>query len=83
MSQTVLQKGELYPVAPGEPLPRGAGRQNLRVKATGEKRPPRKGEWYLSGATIEGYRAPNDLTQEHQIGELVEGETVTIWRSKG
>jgi hypothetical protein len=29
---------------------------------TGEKRPPKAGEWYVSGATPEAYMAPNDLT---------------------
>jgi hypothetical protein len=38
---------------------------------TGEKRPPRKGEWYLSGATPEAYRAPNDLTQVFHIVRLI------------
>jgi hypothetical protein len=38
---------------------------------TGEKRPPRKGEWYLSGALVEAYRAPNDLTAAYHIAQLV------------
>jgi hypothetical protein len=39
--------------------------------ATGEKRIPRKGEWYLSGAIIEAYRAANDLSCEFYIARLV------------
>ena len=38
---------------------------------TGEKRFPKKGEWYLSGAIIEAYLAPNDLTIEFRIAKLV------------
>ena len=38
---------------------------------TGEKRPPRGGEWYLSGARIVAYRAPNDLSTPYHIAELV------------
>ena len=38
---------------------------------TGEKRPPRKGEYYISGAIPQVYRAPNDLRQEHAIARLV------------
>lgn len=38
---------------------------------TGERRAPRKGEWYVSGAIPEAYRAPNDLTIEHQIARIV------------
>lgn len=43
----------------------------LKVKWTGEKRPPKKGEWFLSGAIVEGYRAPNDLSSSYLIGKLV------------
>lgn len=35
---------------------------DLRVTPTGEMRPPRKGEWYLSGAIVAGYIAPNDYS---------------------
>jgi len=40
------------------------------VKA-GEKRCPKKGEWYLSGAITCAYLAFNDLSQEHVIARLV------------
>ena len=43
----------------------------IRAMATGEKRPPRKGEWYLSGAIVEAYRASNDLSSEYYIAKLV------------
>lgn len=33
------------------------------------KRAPKKGEWYLSGAIVEAYQAPNDLTDEYTIVE--------------
>lgn len=33
------------------------------------KRAPKKGEWYLSGAIVEAYQAPNDLTTEYTIVE--------------
>lgn len=41
------------------------------VKYTGEKRKPKKGEWYLSGACVAGYRAMNDLSTEYHIAELI------------
>ena len=48
---------------------------------TGEKRPPRKGEWYLSGATIHAYHAPNDLSTPYHIAKLVLTEpTVKVVR---
>lgn len=42
----------------------------LRAVWTGEMRPPRKGEWYLSGATIAAYQAPNDLTTPYHIARV-------------
>jgi len=56
----------------------------IKAVATGEKRPPKKGEWYLSGATAEAYRAPNDFLPDmvYQIARLVETETITIVKEK-
>lgn len=50
-----MTKTYTSPDAPGEFLP------------AGEKRAPKKGEFYLSGAIVEAYRAPNDLTTEYHI----------------
>jgi hypothetical protein len=30
-------------------------------------RPPKKGEYYLSGAIVTGYQAPNDLSSSYQV----------------
>ena len=43
----------------------------IRAVYTGEKRPPKQGEWYLSGAIVEAYRAPNDLSTPYHIAKLV------------
>ena len=43
----------------------------IRAVATGEKRPPKKGEWFLSGAIVEAYKARNDMTTPYQIAELM------------
>lgn len=48
------------------------GKWNLRAVYTGEKRCPKKGEWYLSGAIAEAYQAPNDLGGEYHIARIVE-----------
>jgi hypothetical protein len=45
---------------------------------TGEFRPPRAGEWYLSGAVVEAYRAPNDLSTDYHIARLVRTATETV-----
>jgi len=38
---------------------------------TGEFREPRKGEFYLSGAIVAAYRAPNDLSTKFHIARRV------------
>jgi len=38
---------------------------------TGIKRPPKKGEYYLSGSTPVAYRAPNDLSTSYLIAEII------------
>jgi hypothetical protein len=45
---------------------------NIRFRATGEFRPPMKGEYYLSGAIVEAYRARADLGSCYWIAEAVE-----------
>jgi len=40
---------------------------------------PRKGEWYISGAEPEAYRAPNDLSSEYRIAELIEVRPNGTW----
>lgn len=73
----VVREGELYRVAEEERLPAGMKRSFTRARWTGEHRAPRAGEWFLSGAIVEAYRASNDLMMEYHIAELVEG-TVTF-----
>ena len=44
---------------------------------TGEFRPPRKGELYLSGAIVEAWRAPNDLSTAYLIARPLPVSTTT------
>jgi hypothetical protein len=44
-------------------------------EATGEKRPPKAGEFYLSGAIIEAYRASKDMTAPYLIARRVAATT--------
>jgi hypothetical protein len=55
-------------------------KHHVRAKWTGEKRCPKKGEWFLSGAIVGGYLATNDLSTPYHIAKLVATETVTITR---
>ena len=45
------------------------------VRPTGEFRPPRRGEWFLSGAIVEGYQAPNDLSMSYHIAKITHKES--------
>lgn len=63
----------------------------IRAIYAQEKRPPKAGEWYLSGSTPEAYRAPNDLSTAYHIAKLTVlkqvqgwvGPDVTEWRDPG
>lgn len=50
------------------------------VTLTGEYRPPRAGEWYVSGAIPEGYRMPHDGTIPHRIARLCRIERTEVIR---
>ncbi len=50
----------------------------VRAVWTGEKRAPRKGEWFLSGSIVEAYYAHSDLGTVYHIAKIVEVETKTI-----
>ena len=44
---------------------------NIKAVRTGEFRNPKKGEWYISGAIVEAYKARNDLSSSFHIVKLV------------
>ncbi len=55
-----------------------AGR-GVRAVATGEKRAPKLGEWYLSGAVVGAYLATTDrITIKYPIARLVMTKTTTV-----
>ena len=66
--QSKLTHGRVYPFADSE-MPTGDGSRHARY--TGEIRPPKKGEFFLSGALIEAYRATADMNDPRPIGEPV------------
>lgn len=63
-----MRPGDSFPVAPSY-IRRAKGAR--RAVYMGEKRPPKRGEWYLSGAIVEAYYAPNDLSTPFHIAALV------------
>lgn len=74
-----MLKKTLYPVVDRIPGLSDLDRRQLQIKAvpTGEFRCPKKGEWFLSGAIIEAYRAPNDIPTMYYIAKLVVTKTIT------
>ena len=57
-------------------------KRNIRAVYIGETRPPKKGEWFLSGAIVEAYRALNDLTSAYPIARLVMTKTTTTTKTE-
>jgi hypothetical protein len=63
----------LYPIAEADRTYAGSA---TKVRATRETRPPKKGEWFLSGAEVEGYFAHNDLATPYTIAVPVSAAVV-------
>ena len=81
-----MTEGEkLYRLADWFPTPilKQAGKRwqmkYLRAVHTGERRAPRKGEWFLYGGD-EAWLAPNDIDQPFSIVRIVRIEHVTTER---
>jgi hypothetical protein len=86
--RSILRRGQVYPLADRLTLEEckrwgvrstlfpslGFHESNVMAIWTDEKRPPKKGEWYLSGAPIDAYRAGADLSTEFHIARLVRVE---------
>ena len=68
-----------YPIHEGQFL-LPAKYRDVKAVFSGEKRPPKKGEWYLSGAVVGAYKAPNDLSTAYHIARLVKVKRVTVER---
>lgn len=65
--------GDYHPKASHRPFASvGMYAKNVMAVNSGIKRCPKRGEWYLSGAIVTAYRAPNDLSSEYYIAEIVE-----------
>ena len=79
------QSDEDCPAKPRAPAGtyRGGGYSVIQgpgfYRATGEYRAPKRGEWYLSGAVIDAYQAPNDLSAPYWIAERIPEPPRTIY----
>lgn len=70
MSRSVVEKRRAYPLVLSERIECWYLKKAVW---TGEKRPPKKGEWFLSGAIVEAYRAKADISTPMHIAKLVAG----------
>ena len=73
-----MDRSTLYPIADrwglaDLPNPK---RADIRARWTGEKRPPKVGEWFLSGAIVEAYQARGNHRDDAHIAELVVTEPI-------
>ena len=55
------------------------GHREVYAEKTDERRSPKKGEWYISGAIPTAYRAPNDLGMVFWIARLVRVKKQIDW----
>lgn len=53
---------------------------DIAAQWTGEKRPPKAGEFYLSGSIVEAYYSGGDMTYPYHIARLVIRQTVELER---
>lgn len=70
------RKKQYFPMASEEQHTGGLDRRTTRFVYSGERRNPKRGEWYLSGSFIEAWLAPNDLSTEYHIAVPVPGRMV-------
>jgi hypothetical protein len=78
-----IQHSDLFPIAFDSV--RHVSRQiangeKAMAEYIGEYRPPRKGEWFLSGAKVEAYYAYNDISECRHIAKPIVVEHVTRTR---
>ena len=69
---------KFYEIAEEEKLPMFQ-RHDIKAIKINEFRAPKSGEWYISGAIPEAYRAYTDYNEEskYQIAKLVRTKTIT------
>ncbi|MHA1285911.1 MAG: hypothetical protein ACTSPB_00780 [Candidatus Thorarchaeota archaeon] len=59
---------------------KGKGYKTMGIM-TNEFRPPKKGEFYVSGAIPEVYEVPNDLSTSFYIIKLIHVSTETVYKA--
>jgi hypothetical protein len=76
-----MKEGDLFPIADQYVYDHiYKTRKLMMVRFTGEHRAPKIGEWYISGATPEGYCAHvTNFISKECIGELVEVKKVITY----
>jgi hypothetical protein len=52
--------------------------KDIMVETSGEFRPPKAGEWYISGAIPAGYYTKNNLSTAYNIAQRVRVKKVVL-----
>jgi hypothetical protein len=73
MTPRAMNHQRLYPCG-------DRARPGVMAVSTGQERPPKQGEWYLSGGPPRAWLAPNDLSTPYYIARLVKVERVVQYR---
>ena len=76
----VLSIKVLYPLAFSLSDHNGANPNFKLAQWTGTIRPPKKGEYFLSGPVIAAYRALHDMADAYPIARLVEVQPATTMK---
>ena len=66
-----------YPLGDRHPAQKSYLDDSIKAINTKEYRNPKKGDWFLSGAEVTAYKAPNDLSCKYYIAKIVKIETIT------
>jgi hypothetical protein len=78
---SAMKAGKLFPLASEYQF---KFPHHVMAQSTGEYRHPRKGDWYLSGAIVEAYLSPANLSlQPYNIARLVRVTTSTRYHVTG
>ena len=73
-----------FPVIGSSPHYPCVGAERIMAKWDGNpKRCPKAGEWYLRGAIVGAYEAPNDLKTHYHIARLVVVEQIVSIVERG
>lgn len=82
VADVLIAKGmsvtDAFSLARRHPIQPGPKIETIQAVRAGRFAPPKKGEWYLSGAIVAAYHAPNDLSAPYHLARLVKVTTERV-----